>query len=82
MRSKRSPPQATSNQQHRSAAFHDTNFRHLHSQSNPFSLGQPSATVNDTWRLTYNPHPLLPGPGQSSNMSQGGGVPMLQRTTS
>ena len=29
--------------------------------------------VNDTWRLTYNPHPLLPpttgGAGHSSNLS-------------
>ena len=34
--------------------------------------------VSDTWRLTYNPHPLLPraGPGAaySSNLSSAGGL--------
>lgn len=55
------------NQLHQSTAFHDMSLRHIHSQSNPFSVGDysktmpaHSSTVADTWRLTYNPHPLLP----------------------
>ena len=43
--------------------------------------------VNDTWRLTYNPHPLLPrtqggGHGQSStNLSSAGGLFRNNTTT-
>lgn len=90
-------PTHTQNAQHQSAAYHDPNLRHLHSYSNPFSLTGPGGlgnfsarndhVINDTWRLTYNPHPpLLPpttagGAGPSSQLSSHTGGLFRNTTT-
>ena len=77
-------PTNTNNMQHRSAAYHDNSVRLMANWSNPFSLGgnvnsqnTQGAYVNDTWHLTYNPHPLLPSHNQthqSSTLSSAGGM--------